>query len=221
MAKLHLLWLIPVAWLDGLLIGKQSWVVKAQKMRYWLVTMMRWLQVKMVVNNPHRLPDGCLIVSNHQGTLDPIYLSAVLPVNHTYVSKTENLKLPLIGRWAKNVDMIVFERDQQSSAIKMIREVTRRLQQHQSVVIFPEGTRSHQAKMLPLQPGALKAAYLAKAPIVPVVLHNAYLEFKPLFKDRQYKVTIGETIPYETYHHLAIQDLCDQIQNWMETTLNG
>jgi 1-acyl-sn-glycerol-3-phosphate acyltransferase len=219
MRNLHLLWLLPLAWIDGLLIKSQPWAKKANKMRYWLIQLMRWLKVKIKIINPKPLPQGILIVSNHQGTLDPIYLSAVLTTNHTYVSKTENLKVPMIGRWARNIDMIVFDRDQQSSAIKMIREVTRRLQQQQSVVIFPEGTRSHQRMPLTLQPGALKAAYLAHAPIVPIVLHDAYLNFKPLLINHEYQLTIGEIIPYEEYRHLDINQLTNQIQLWMEQEL--
>ena len=61
------------------------------------------LKVEISVSLPHHLDlnETYYLVSNHQGTFDPILLVAAAPVAHSFISKVENLKLPVIGRWGR------------------------------------------------------------------------------------------------------------------------
>src|SRR5262249_18505625 len=48
----------------------------------------------------------------------------------------------------------------------------RRVQEGQSIVVFPEGTRSRDGRLLPFKRGSFVLAMEAKVPLVPVAIHG-------------------------------------------------
>ncbi len=64
--------------------------------------------------------------------------------------------------------------------MKSIQAGVQTLKEGFSLVIFPEGTRSHTAEMNSFKPGSFKLATKAKVPVVPVALNGT----RHLFEDR-------------------------------------
>lgn len=105
-------------------------------------------------------------ISNHQGTFDPLLLIAANPNPMTFISKKENLKLPVIADWGKLIEFITFDRDDFDQNVSMLRQATRFLKSNKSVLVFPEGTRAKGQDLLPFKSGAVLPAFLAKSKIV-------------------------------------------------------
>lgn len=116
------------------------------------------------------LDETCYLVCNHQSAFDPIMVVASYPLALSFVSKKENAKIPIIGRWSKLMRVIFFDRNSRKDNIRMLREVSRLLKEEIFVLIFPEGTRSKSKTLNPFKAGALQPATLANVPIVPVTL---------------------------------------------------
>lgn len=113
-------------------------------------------------------------VSNHQGTFDPLLLIAANPNPMTFISKKENLKLPVISDWGQLIEFITFDRENFDQNVTMLRQAMRFLKDGKSVLVFPEGTRAKGQDLLPFKSGALLPAYLSKAKIVCVTQNYGY-----------------------------------------------
>lgn len=170
--------------------------------------------------NDINLPEGpTLFVSNHQGTIDPLVIVAALNKPTTFISKKENKKIPVISTWAEILDLIYFDRDDQASAIKMLREATRWMKAGNSVLVFPEGTRSKSSVVNSFHEASLKPAYLAKANIVPITLHNVYGDFNNIKTKTPYRITIGEAICYDDYKDKSLTELASQLHDRIDETI--
>lgn len=160
-----------------------------------------------------------LFVSNHQGTIDPLLLIAAINKPMTFISKQENKKIPIINSWARVLGLIYFDRNEQSSAIKMLRETTRWLKDGNSILVFPEGTRSKSKHVYEFHEASLKPAYLAQATIVPITLHNAYTNFENMKHKIPYKITIGKARTYQSYCNQDLKLLANELKQEIEKNI--
>jgi len=161
---------------------------------------------KIVVDEPYYL------VSNHQGTFDPVFLIASSPITHSFISKEENLKIPVIGAWGKMIEFITFNRSDFEDNVQMLRQSMRFLKDKKSLLVFPEGTRSRGQQMLDFKPGALLPAYGSKVKIIPVSLSHSYKMDKFKEKVTNISVTYHDPIDYLEYKSLNYQECSDLIK---------
>lgn len=167
------------------------------------------LKIKMLVSGLDNIPsdEAVYFVSNHQGTFDPLLLIAANPHPMTFISKVENLKLPVIGNWGKLIGFITFDRDAFDENVAMLRQATRTLKEGKSLLVFPEGTRSKQQTLLPFKTGAILPAYLAKATVV-CITQNYNHECDHLGKlTHPLEVIFHKALRYDDYKHLTHQEM--------------
>lgn len=220
---LHLLWLIPASWIDCFLVRKKPFEVRCEHLSRWSKRMLRFLHVKLEVEMESELPKDAafLIVSNHQSFVDLIMLEAGIPVPFTFVSKKENQKIPYLSSWSKNLEMIYFDRENQGSAVHMLRETTRRLKAGQNVLIFPEGTRSSAKEMNEMQAGSIQPAFLSKSYLLPVMLYNSF-DYKQVVKHHgTLKMKIARPIPFTEYKPKKADGVIQELQIMMQETINN
>jgi len=108
----------------------------------------------------------------HESFVD-ILLISQLPWEMKWLSKHELFRLPVVG-WLMRManDIPVDRRDRASGAVAMAK-CARLLEQHVSVMIFPEGKRSTTGGLLPFRDGAFRLAIQAQVPILPLAVHGA------------------------------------------------
>src|SRR5690606_21351527 len=124
------------------------------------------------------------------------------PVAHSFISKEENLKIPVIGAWGKKIEFITFNRTDFEDNVQMLRQSMRFLKDRKSLLVFPEGTRSRGHQMLDFKPGALLPAYGAKVKILPVTLSHSYKMDQFKEKVTEICVTYHDPIDYLDYKPL-------------------
>lgn len=172
-----------------------------------------------VTNRQTTIPPVAYYVSNHQGTFDPVLLLAAIDQPLTFISKAENLKLPVIGTWGRLIEFITFKRESYDENVGMLRQAARVLKEGRSLLIFPEGTRSKSNATLPFKAGALLPAYLAKVPIVPVTqIHTHELDRSGAWQ-HTLEVILDEPISYEEYKILPYADLAAQLQTQIDLNI--
>jgi 1-acyl-sn-glycerol-3-phosphate acyltransferase len=110
-----------------------------------------------------------VVVANHESTADPFLLSH-LPWDMRWVAKQEIFDLPILGKLMTYGGDIPLRRGQKDSVVEMFAECRRTLEAGMSVMMFPEGTRSKDGKLLPFKDGAFELAIDAGVPILPVAL---------------------------------------------------
>jgi 1-acyl-sn-glycerol-3-phosphate acyltransferase len=110
-----------------------------------------------------------VIISNHQSILD-ILLINCLRYKFKWISKVENIKVPVIGWYLKMADYIIVNRGNEESKIEMLEKSYRSLKRGTSIMMFPEGTRSPDNEIGFFKRGAFQLAMQANVPILPVLI---------------------------------------------------
>lgn len=106
--------------------------------------------------------------SNHESNVDPPVLFLALHSRLHVLFKQELTKLPILGRVMVAGGFVPVERDKREASIASIDRAAGSIRAGNSFLIFPEGTRSRTAEMLPFKKGGFIMAIKAQAPIVPV-----------------------------------------------------
>lgn len=146
--------------------------------------------------------DGYLICSNHQGFFDGLALLLTMEQPFRLVVMKEMKDFRFVRYVLRLLDPIYLDRSDIREAFRTIGTCSEELKNGKNILIFPEGTLEKQENtLLSYKAGALKAAYLAKAPIVPVVLKNSFVPFeKSGCKRCDVEVHILEPLFYEDYN---------------------
>ncbi|XP_066361602.1 lysophospholipid acyltransferase LPEAT1-like isoform X2 [Miscanthus floridulus] len=149
------------------------------------------------------------IVSNHVSYVDILYhISASFP---SFVAKRSVARLPLVGLISKCLGCIFVQRESKTSDFKGVSgAVTERIQRaHQQqnapmMLLFPEGTTTNGDYLLPFKTGA----FLAKAPIKPVILRYPYKRFNPAWESmsgaRHVFLLLSQFVNYLEVVHLPV-----------------
>jgi len=146
---------------------------------------------KYKVFGTENLPEGAaLFTGNHQGNFDTVLILSVLGGYKIPVAKAEAEKVPLVGIWMKLLHVIFMDRKDARQSAGCIELATEHLRHGQSIIIFPEGTRSKGRHMNEFKAGSFKPALRANVPVVPFVIDGSYKCFEQQHKLRKADVTI-------------------------------
>lgn len=118
-------------------------------------------------------PEGPFILaSNHASFLDPPIAGSYLPRElHYFARKT--LFRGRFGKLIKDLNSIPIDRDG-SSDLKAFRAVFNVLRGGGAIIVFPEGTRTHDGFLQSVKSGVGMLACRARVPVVPMRIFGSY-----------------------------------------------
>ncbi|PXW93845.1 lyso-ornithine lipid acyltransferase [Sphaerotilus hippei] len=138
---------------------------------WWSAGLLRRLGVRL--GSEGACPDGGhLLVANHVSWLDIIAVHAVCP-HARFVSKADVKRWPVLGWLIGAAGTLFIERESKRDALRVVHEMAAALQSGQTVAVFPEGTTSDGAAVLPFHANLLQAAVTTNTPVQPLVLRYA------------------------------------------------
>lgn len=141
-----------------------------------------------------RIGRPTIFIANHLSNVDGIVLNKVLVKNNvTFIAGRKLSTNPLTSLFLKIVKHILINPD--SADKKAIKKALCALNMGESILIFPEGTRSRSGSMLRGKKGFLLLARLSKADIVPIALEGTELLLPVNQRD------MGR----ETLHHATVR----------------
>jgi len=118
--------------------------------------------------------EAYVFMANHQSNMDIPALIAALPgFQLRWIAKRELLRIPVFGWGFWGCRMITIDRDSLRDTKFSMREACRKLADGLSIVVFPEGTRSLDGKLLAFKRGGFVLAQNARAPIVPITIKGS------------------------------------------------
>ena len=140
----------------------------------WCRAMLAAAGVRVEVEGWDRVPrDGrCVFVANHQSNLDIVVLGSVLPHEVLWLAKRELFRIPVFGTTMRAVGYLPVDRGRRDEARASIDAAARAVREGSPVILFPEGTRSRDGRLLPFKLGFVHLAATAGAPVVPLVLRG-------------------------------------------------
>jgi 1-acyl-sn-glycerol-3-phosphate acyltransferase len=158
------------------------------------------------------------MICNHQSMLD-INVLYRLFAHFKWVAKKELFKVPISG-WNMTLNRYIpVDRGNKASHLKMLKQCEDNLKNRNSIMIFPEGTRSPDGEIHNFKEGAFKIALKAKAPILPIILDGTS-DMLPkhglVFKNKSnIRVKVLDPVPYNSFAHLTPKELADQMREMM------
>jgi 1-acyl-sn-glycerol-3-phosphate acyltransferase len=111
-----------------------------------------------------------LIAANHRSFLDIPILFRGLPQNLRFLVKSELRHLPFLGWYIKAMGMVFVDRRDRSRGLEGVRQASEIARAGQTLVVFPEGTRSKDGRLQKLKTGGLLAAIQSGLPVLPVAI---------------------------------------------------
>lgn len=119
---------------------------------------------------------AALYTVNHASNVEPPILFAVLrelTPGLKVVYKAVLRRLPILGPGFDVVGFVPIDRDNRERATQAIDRAAETVQGGNSLLMFPEGTRSRTGELLPFKKGAFVLAIKAQAPVVPTAIYGA------------------------------------------------
>ncbi|MFR7989317.1 MAG: lysophospholipid acyltransferase family protein [Anaerovoracaceae bacterium] len=192
----------------------------------WVNRVIDIFDLHINVEGRENLPeDGpCVFISNHEGYADIVVLFKALEGRQIgFIAKDSLEKVPYFGKWIRAIRGVFIKRGNTRDALKSIQAGVDVLKQGFSLVIFPEGTRSHGPKMGSFKAGSFKLATKSKVPIVPVTINGTY----HMFEEREVitggahvDVIIHPAIDTASLDRHQIANITHEVENTIRETLD-
>ena len=143
---------------------------------YWSRIVCAMLLVRVKVKgreniDPHT---SYVFVANHQGAFDIWAIYGYLNHDFKWLMKKELEKIFLVGYACKRAGHIFVDDTKISGIRETIEESEKQLRGGMSLVIFPEGSRTFDGRMIPFKRGAFMLASEFKLPPVPITIDGAF-----------------------------------------------
>lgn len=147
---------------------------------YWagvrgVMFFVRAVGVKTRVAGLEKIPPGvCLFVANHTSSADVPAVVGAIPRRIAVLVKESLFKWPIVGQAFTLARFIPVKREIREAAIASMDKAVEAMREGQSFLIYPEGTRSPDGRLLEFKKGAVVLAIKAGVPIVPMLCSGAH-----------------------------------------------
>ena len=156
-----------------------------------------------------------VMVANHQSLLD-IFVFFRLFTHFKWVSKTENFKIPSIGWNMRLNGYIPLKRGDKASVVQMLGLCRETLAAGNSIMMFPEGTRSSNGQLRNFKSGAFELAKDSGKPILPLIITgtaDALPKRGFILRGRHpIHVKILDEIPPVSFADEPVEELMDRVR---------
>lgn len=136
-----------------------------------------WLSgVRTRVEGLERLDPGqtYLFMSNHVSNIDPPIIVPLLGRRMSILAKKELFGIPVLGTALRMANLVPVNRSNREAAIDSVKRGVAVLRSGLSMLVYPEGTRSRDGKLLPFKKGPFHLAMESGIQIVPLTVVGAY-----------------------------------------------
>jgi 1-acyl-sn-glycerol-3-phosphate acyltransferase len=151
-----------------------------------------------------------LVLANHASHLDPVLVGVGCPRQLRYLARDSLFFWPL-GWLIHSLGAVPIDR---RSGIAGLRATLQILKQHDALLLFPEGTRSHDGQQQPLKPGFCSVARRSQAALLPVGIAGS---FAALPRGRNWPrltpiaLAFERPIPFSEYGDLSDDELINLV----------
>ncbi len=168
--------------------------------------------------------EAYVFMVNHQSNIDiPVLVQSLVRFQLRWIAKKELLWVPLFGwaMWATK--HITVDRSDPVDAVKSLERAKERLAAGISIVVFPEGTRSGDGRLLPFKKGGFLLAAKTRTKIVPVtIVGSSRLLPAGAWRLRpgRIEVYVDKPIVTESYRIGNLRALTDQVRQTIAAHLD-
>lgn len=140
-----------------------------------------------------------IVACNHASNLDPLIVGCFFPRMLKYFAKEELFKNWLFGACIRALGAVPVSRENNASAAGALRGFMKLYDEGSDVLIFPEGGRTLDGKLQPLEAGVAVIAAHEHAPILPVFIKGSFDAMPPgafWVKPKKLSITFGKPLRF-------------------------
>jgi len=116
-----------------------------------------------------------LLAANHCSYLDPPLIAIETSRQITFLAKEEIFSLPICRWWLHHVGVHPVARNRGDA--RAVLSALRLLRQEKALLVFPEGTRTFDGELQPLEVGVAWLSIKSGVPVVPLYLSGTFRAF--------------------------------------------
>ena len=203
--------------------GKKAYRIN----QLWTWIILRVAGIKLKINGLENIDPQrqYVFVVNHQSNIDiPVLVQSLPQFQLRWIAKKELLHVPFFGwaMWASR--HITGDRADPLDAIRSLKRAKERIAAGISIVVFPEGTRSRDGKLLRFKKGGFLLAAQSSRPIVPITI-NGSRQVLPAgawhLRSGTIEVTISQPIAADGFGPGTLRHLSNQVRQAIERQLRS
>src|SRR3954469_1410990 len=183
--------MIPIIGIVGIpwtfISGKVDWMYKAAMWAAFTGT--RIIGVKIDVRGLDSFDNNgtYIYMCNHVSNLDPPLVVPMIPKRSAVLVKKELFRIPLLGKAMRMASFVPVDRSNRDAAIASIQRAREVLHSGVNIIVFPEGTRSSDGKLLAFKKGPFHMAMESGVAVVPMTIYGT----ETMMPKKTWKITKG------------------------------
>jgi 1-acyl-sn-glycerol-3-phosphate acyltransferase len=166
-----------------------------------------------------------IFTGNHISNIDIPVMIGRLPVSVRFLAKKELFGVPVLGGAMRAIHIVRTDRKAGPMAHHEInQQVSRVIAEGLSLVIYPEGTRSRNAELMPFKKGAFRIAIDNGMPIVPVTITGSERVWRPgskLIRGGRVHLLIHQPVTTTAMTQADIGELRDRVREIVAESYAG
>ena len=212
-----------VTWLIGLSSPQKCLEARYRYVQFVLRGIWFFAGGKIKVIGAERIPKdrAVLFVGTHRSIFDIVIAAVNIPMPTGFIAKKElentPLKLAMDG-----IRCLFLDRQDPRKGLKTILTAIEYIKEGQSMLIFPEGTRSKkEEELLPFHAGSFKIATKAECPVVPFTIVGSgdlFEDHFPVLKCKDVVIEFGEPIETAGMDRAAQRELPERVKEIIAQT---
>jgi 1-acyl-sn-glycerol-3-phosphate acyltransferase len=115
-----------------------------------------------------------IFMSNHVSNIDPPVLIPLVPGRTSVLVKKELFRIPILGYAMGVARMVPVDRHNRDAAIASVERAATVMNKGLNMMVFPEGTRSYDGKLLPFKKGPFYLAMETGVPVIPMTIVGSH-----------------------------------------------
>lgn len=161
-----------------------------------------------------------IYMTNHTSNLDPPIQVGLIPRSTSVMVKKELFKVPILGRAMRMGSLVPVDRGNRDAGIEAVREAKAVIDKGMNMLIYVEGKRSFDGKLLPFKKGPFYMAIECGVPVVPItIVGTHYAMPKGRFAIKPGKVQVIFHPPIEPKDFGSRESLMEKVRAVIESGL--
>jgi 1-acyl-sn-glycerol-3-phosphate acyltransferase len=188
LALLVLLWWLPLM-VYAVLTGSGDFLYHGSLAG--VLVIYRVIGIRSRAEGVENIPAGpCLFAANHTSNIDPPAIMKCIPRRVAILAKKSLFAIPIVGPAFRVGRFVPVDRSNAEEAMASLELAAKYMKEGTSFLIYPEGTRSPDGRLLRFKSGAFALAIKTGVPVVPVACVGA----QRIMPKNSLRITPGEVV---------------------------
>jgi 1-acyl-sn-glycerol-3-phosphate acyltransferase len=135
-------------------------------------TLYNRLEVRGLDNIPGEFP--MIVASNHSSFIDPPLIGGVFPGRLRYLAKDSLFRVPILSFFIGALGAVPVKREDRQRAGAVMKLLLKLITDGDVVLLFPEGSRSQDGRIKPLEAGVAFLSVKTGVPVLPVYISGSF-----------------------------------------------